>query len=126
MAKQDTSASSQPLVVLPADNPPRREISFVVHEYMGLPVHKMGPNAVEPDPEPLMRQEDIQVGDAVLVPSLGPGYMKVEVKQNDDGSLYGETDQLIVCLVFDQDDRHCWTTGGYISMRGLTKLGLTT
>lgn len=126
MAKQGASASSQPLIVLPADNPAQREIGFVVHEYIGSPVHKMGPNAVEPDLEPLMRREDIQVGDVVLIPSLGPGYMKVEVKQGDDGSLYGEADQLIVCFDFDADDRHCWTTGGYISKRGLAKLGLTT
>jgi hypothetical protein len=41
----------------------------------------------------------------------------MEVK--NDGELYGDSENNIVVLDFDTDDRHCWVATGMINKRGL-------
>jgi len=72
----------------------------------------------------LTRQEDIQEGMyvAVPVPWACTQVFKMKVVKRDDERWWAMNEELLAPLYFDRDDRHCWTVGGLINMRGLERL----
>lgn len=127
------------IVVLGPDDPNQRKIGLVVCEREGGEVflfeegreYKPGPNG-RLDLEPILSQDVLKPGVKVLVPFITGGYHRMTVVKDSYGVLYAENydDEgkpvLSANLVFDADDRHCWTSSLTMNLRGLKKLGLKT
>lgn len=113
--------SYEPLTVLPADDPPKSKLNWVIREYIGSEIHK----SLEPGPDgypvPLTRFEDLQEGDEVYA---WDGQMKFTVRKGEDGSLHGGDERHYVLLQFAQDDRKCWVAAGVVNLKGLRRLEL--
>ena len=73
--------------------------------------------------EPLQSHEDLYDGLKIAVPTLF-GYAEAVVVLKDE-QLYWETDNMFGPLLFGEDERACWISGGMINKRGLDKLSLT-
>lgn len=114
------------LTVLPADDSRDRKLGFVVTEYMGSPVYKRYSDGTINTANTLKAREDIQEGDELAIPWITGGYALMRAKRGEDGKLFAQGDPHIVILCFDEDDRHCWTTGGFINTRGLARLEIKT
>ena len=114
-------SSDQPLIILPADNPPEK-LKWVIREYIGSEIHK----SLEPGPDgypvPLTRFEDLQEGDEVYA---WDGSMQFTVRKDESGRLYGAVGgRLQVFLEFAQDDRKCWVAAAVVNLKGLRRLEL--
>lgn len=112
----------QPLIILPADDPPKSKLNWVIREYIGSEICK----SLEPGPDgypvPLTRFEDLQEGDEVYTWS---GAMKFTVRKSpEDGHLYGDCGRWRVILGFAEDDRKCWVASGFVNLRALKKLSV--
>lgn len=90
------------LTVLPAD-PPREPLGWVMREYNGTEVFKVGAVGV-----PMTGREDIQPGARVIVTTL-VGAFEMTVFE-EDGELWAESAGTVADLKFDTDDRHCWVS----------------
>lgn len=94
------------LTVLPVDDPNVMTLGFTFREREG------GPVGVPVDGKfhsPLLAREDLWEGREVLVPTLA-GARHAVVARELDGTLYWRAGNMVGDLVFDRDDRHCWTT----------------
>jgi len=94
------------LTVLSADDPNVMTLGFPLREREG------GPVGVPVDGKfhsPLLAREDLWEGREILIPTLA-GPRHAVVARDVDGTLYWNAGNLNGNLVFDQDDRHCWTT----------------
>lgn len=99
------------------DNPEQLKLGWTVREYIGSEVWK------ESAPEQSLTNEaDIQAGDVIICPGLWNENLKMLIKKDSYGVLYGDCGHLTVVLCFDKDDRHCWTTGGFVNKRAIEKL----
>lgn len=111
------------LTVLPAD-PPREPLNFVVHIRNGGEVLTMKDGKL--DETALTREEDIWVGRAIVVPTL-VGFYEAVACQRNSGEWWWQTPSggTVGDLVFDADDRHCWTTTFAANARAIKMLDLT-
>lgn len=114
------------ITVLPADDPNRPRLGFIVKEYMGSEVYKRRPDGSVDTEITLKNLDDLKVGDELAIPWLTGGYALMEVHRGEDGKLFAQGQPHIAVLEFDVDDRHCWTCGGIVNTRGLEKLSIST
>lgn len=122
------------LTVLPADDPNRPPLNWVVKEYNGVPAYRYLPEYEEngfssEDLKPLTAREDLKPGDQILIPALIGGYHRMTIEEGDgslkDGTLMAKTGHSAAFLRFGEDDRKCWVATGMINLRGLAKLSVS-
>jgi len=98
------------------------ELKFSVNEFLGSEVFLLTPEegVIE---APLQSPKDLYDGLKIAVPTLF-GYAEATVVQKD-GQLFWESHNTFGPLLFGQDERSCWISGGIINKKGLDKLSLT-
>jgi hypothetical protein len=110
------------LNVLPADEPNRPTLGFVIRERNGFEITK----DLETE-APITERDGIKIGDMVYVPAMSSdGYhvMKVEAGGHD-GELRARSEEgYLGILKFGADDRNAWTCIGLVNPR-VTKLSIT-
>lgn len=113
----DKVPTETPLIVMANDNPEQRTIGFTVREYMGSEVYLVvNDQMVE---KPLTQLSDIEVGACIAVSGLC-GYFKTTVQSVTQNRAYADNGTTGASLVFDDDDRHCWTSHGIFNLRAVT------
>lgn len=120
-----------PLTVLEADAMPDKQLNWTVREYLGSEIFKAREGVTEvktygdiDTDRTLKRRDDLKPGDQIFCPSLWGGLMRAEVEDDGYGCLRAKTKGLLVLLNFSEDDRECWTTGGFVNMKAIEKLQL--
>ena len=89
-------------IVLGPDDPKKSLLGFSVFERNGTTVRKPGSS------EALLRLEDIQPGDELLVLMFTGKVLMTAVLV--DGVLWAESGRTLANLEYDKDDRHCWVS----------------
>jgi hypothetical protein len=78
--------------------------------YLGVEIHLLENYTPDVDPGtlPTIKTKDLQVGTKVLTNVFGMWQKGIICKDKD--ILYVDAGPNITDLLFDEDDRHCWTT----------------
>ena len=108
------------------------DLHFVVHEYVGVEIHKYEENhSYERDSEgrwvglaPIQEKADLRAGEKILVHGLMGELFVMTVKADEYGVLCGMGDKLMAVLEY-AEDRHAWVCGGLVNLLGIEKLRLT-
>jgi hypothetical protein len=112
------------LEVIPED-PNRPKLNWIVKDYVGHEVYRYSHGRVWTKAT-LTNRDDLKPGDQIATVALLGGYLLLTVVKDNDGELYGDSDNTIGMLEFDKDDRHCWVCTGHINKRGLARANKTT
>lgn len=112
------------------DDPNRKPLGWVVHEYLGVPIHKHDESRDYErdeegrwkDLEPITEEAALRVGDKILVHGLFGELFMMTVQADEYGVLCGKGDKLLAILEFSKDDRKVWVCGGLVNLRGIEKL----
>lgn len=108
----------QDITVLPADDPAKLRLGWVIHERLGIEILPFDPlvSTIE-DLErlqPITQEDGIKEGDQIFVHSIS-GWAVATVARTDTRPFYAETECNEYVLEFDRDDRHCWVSTCQIS-----------
>lgn len=109
-------------------------LSFVVHEYVGVEIHKYVEGRVyERDAEgrwnlePITEEADLRADEKILVHGLMGELFVMTVKADEYGVLCGMGgmgDKLMAVLEYAKD-RRAWVCSGLVNLRCIEKLRLT-
>jgi hypothetical protein len=95
------------------------KIDFVCHEYIGMEVWRTGhPGKL------LTNKDDLKPGDKISTLGLFGEEREMTVKTDGEGVYAEDEVNMMAVLQFDQDDRHCWVSTGFINKKALEKLTL--
>ena len=93
---------------------------IVKNFYSSAEVYKLNDSG-EPIRVNLTNKEDLQVGTRVTVPTLF-GYVNMVIAKDEDGELFADSENTSADLIFDEDDRHCWTSSCAFNKRAMSKI----
>ena len=97
------------------------EIKWTVHEYIGSPVYRMeGDQIIQQE---LRKEEDLKVGDTIAFSGLS-GFYRGVISGSDGHLTAVDPVGVGTLLEFNQDDRHCWVSGGIFNLKAIQKLDL--
>jgi hypothetical protein len=119
------------------------EIKFTVKEYEGVVIFAVPPSLTREEAwvldnypkdeegypilgDPITTEDGIGPGDLVLVPHAFGGFTVMEVYFDEESEeLFAESEQWIVALAFNEDDRCCWASVGMINKAVLQNLEIS-
>ncbi len=108
------------ITVLPADDPNRPILGWVIYEYMGheltkeafdLPMGKERSRAKEYEASIIRGLDDLKVGDEVFAYCNMP----ITITEVNGDTATGEQEHLLMVLEHGKDDRNCWVAGCMIN-----------
>ena len=128
----------QDITVLPADDPAKLRLGWVVYERMGSPVLRHSKDSDEGrqmhigqllrlfyEPHAITKREDLKVGDVVYIynnmPVIvsrvdGDSAVAHNVGRNADGTIWQGTGMWLMSYEHDKNDPEpCWNSGCFIS-----------
>lgn len=117
----DKLPASQPLTVIPADEPKVTKLNWVVRERLGCPISRLE-NGV---PVQFKPGEDIKEGQEVLVSGLFGGYHPMTITKDEYGVLRAESEKLVGVLtseMYEENNEPIWVCTGLINNRALLPL----
>jgi len=97
-------------------------LGWTIKEYHGSPVYKRQPDGSVDTETTFKNLDDLKEGDELAIPWLTGGYVLMTVQRGVYGEVFAQGQPHIAVLEFDKDDRHCWTCGGIVNLRGLERL----
>ena len=100
--------------------------NFKAYEYVGIEIYPFSPGIkhseeVREKLNPIATKDGIKDGDQVFVGTFH-GWVESEVRIDEYGSYYGETEHCFFPFEFGKDDRRCWVCYGQISKKAIEKL----
>lgn len=98
-----------------------QKLEWTIREYIGSEITKVGLQGA-----PLLKHDDIKVGDSVLVPSAAQGvYWLMKVLSINDDTAIAEDAETVSLLKFAEDDRKAWVSACVCNTRGLSRINFT-
>jgi hypothetical protein len=99
-------------------------IGWTCQEYLGAEVYLLDEEEEQIIEKRLTNEDDLKPGTVIAAPTLLGGYVKATVASMEDGGLCWKDKYSLGFLTFNEDDRHCWVSGGAINLRGLARLNV--